>query len=297
MEHFVWDFDPEIFRVGSFGPRYYGLMFALGFLVSYRILEKMWKEEGRDLESLSSLLVHVMVGTILGARLGHCLFYDPAFYLSNPLEILKIWKGGLASHGGSLGVVFAVYLYSRKNPDQPYGWLCDRLATVLPFGSGCIRVGNFFNTEILGKPSDVPWAIVFKRHDLVPRHPAMLYEALTYFAVFIVVMFRYKMKGKDVRPGSQIGFILIIIFGSRFFLENYKENQVGFENAMYFNMGQLLSIPFVIAGILLFTGLYRKFMPSGYGYLLEEGGVPPTKPGAQTSKPKAEKKPKKTKRK
>ncbi len=265
MEHFVWNIDPEIFRIGSFGPRYYGLMFALGFLISYRIAEIIWVREGRSKESLSSLLVHMMVGTIVGARLGHCLFYDPVFFLTNPIEILKIWQGGLASHGGTIGVMIACWIYSRKQDDQPYGWIADRIATVIPLGSGFIRLGNFFNSEILGKPSDLPWAIVFERIDKVPRHPAMLYEALSYFVLFGLVMFRYfKMDGKNMRPGSQIGFMLVWIFTSRILIEFVKENQVAFEDQMLFNMGQLLSVPFVIVGLLLATGVYMRFMPSGY---------------------------------
>lgn len=293
MEHLVWDFDPEIFRIGSFGPRYYGLMFATGFLVSYRIMEKMWKEEGRDLETLSSLLVHVMLGTILGARLGHCLFYAPEHYLSNPIEILKIWEGGLASHGGTIGVVIAVWLYCKKNLDQPFGWLADRLATVIPFGSGCIRMGNFFNSEILGKPSDLPWAIIFKKYDMVPRHPAMLYEAMSYFVIFGFMVVRYFKSGKEVRPGSQIGLMFMTIFGARFFLEFVKENQVPFESGMTFNMGQLLSIPFVIIGFLLYSGIYMKFMPSGYGDLLDkktEGEAQGKKTNAKKQKAKKSKK-------
>lgn len=265
MEHFVWDIDPEIFKLGAFAPRYYGLMFATGFLLSYKIIEVIWRREGRDVESVSSLLVHMMVGTIIGARLGHCLFYDPAYFLANPLEILKIWNGGLASHGGTIGVMIAVWLYCRKNPSQPYGWLADRLATVIPLGSAFIRIGNFFNSEILGHPSDVPWAIVFKRIDNVPRHPAMLYEAGCYLLLFVIVCTRYfKFDGKNMRPGTQIGIVLTGIFTARIFLETVKENQVAFEDGMILNMGQILSIPFVIIGLLLWTGLYQKFMPTGY---------------------------------
>ena len=192
MEYFVWDLDPEIFRLGAFGPRYYGVMFAMGFLVGLNIMQWQYKREGKDENNLSSLLVHVMVGTILGARLGHCLFYQPEYYLSNPLKILAIWEGGLASHGGTIGVILASYLYSRKHKDENLLWIADRMAVPLAFAAGCIRVGNFFNSEIIGRQTDAPWAIVFSRVDNLPRHPAMLYEAAAYWSLFAVLFFLYQ---------------------------------------------------------------------------------------------------------
>ena len=273
MTHLTWDIDPEIFQLGDFGPRYYGLMFALAFLVSYQIMVGIYRREGRAEEDLSSLLFHFMLGTIIGARVGHCLFYEPAYYLKHPLEILFIWKGGLASHGGTIGVLIAVWLFCRKHPDQPLGWIADRVAAPIGFGTACIRIGNFFNSEIIGKPTELPWGIIFKRAQglsQIPRHPAMLYEALSYLLMFAFLTWRYRKAGDRLQPGSQIGILFIWIFGSRFFIEFFKENQVGFEEGMALNMGQLLSIPFVLLGIFLTTGWYRKFFPSGYGDLLEE---------------------------
>ncbi len=262
MHHFVWDFSPEIFRLGSFAPRYYGLMFAIGFMVSYSLMQRVFRDEGRNEEDLSSLLFHVMVGTIVGARLGHCLFYEPDYYLSHPLEILFVWRGGLASHGGTLGVILAVWLYKRKHPDQGYVWLADRISVGIAFTAGCIRVGNFFNSEILGKPSELPWAIIFAANgDNIPRHPAMLYEALTYFTLAGVLYYMfYHTEAAKVR-GRLIGLLFIWIFTARFFIEFVKENQVAFENSMTLNMGQLLSIPFVILGILAFSGKLVAWCP------------------------------------
>lgn len=262
MEHFVWNIDPEIFQLGAFAPRWYGLLFAAGFLVGYQLMQYVYRVEDKKEEDLSSLLLHVMLGTVIGARLGHCLFYEPEFYLRHPLEILFIWKGGLASHGGTVGVMFAVWLYCRKHPDQTYMWIADRIAAPIAFAAGCIRLGNFFNSEIIGKPSDVPWAIVFERIDNLPRHPAMLYEALSYFMLAFVLWMLYLRKKSDVRPGSLIGLMFIWIFTARFFIEFVKENQVEFESGMALNMGQLLSIPFVILGIVLATGAWRKFFPA-----------------------------------
>lgn len=276
MGHFIWNLDPEIFRLGNFAPRYYGLLFALGFLVSFQLMQRVYQFEKKDIESLSSLLFHMMVGTIVGARLGHTLFYEPEFYLSHPLEILFIWKGGLASHGGTIGVMLAVWLYCKKHLDQPYIWIADRLAPSIAFTAGCIRVGNFFNSEILGKASDVPWAIVFERVDQIPRHPAMLYEAASYFVLFGVLQWNYNRLKPNVRAGLQIGIMMIWIFTSRFLIEFIKENQVAFEDSMVLNMGQLLSIPFILFGIFMVSGAFKNFVPSSL--------IEPRKPSENTHK-------------
>lgn len=261
MEHFVWDTSPEIFRLGPFALRYYGLLFAGGFVFGYYLMRKIFLAEGKSEDDLSSLLFYLMIGTIIGARLGHCLFYEPGYYLRNPLEILKVWQGGLASHGGSIGVMLAAWLYTRKVGDQAYLWLADRLAIAVAFAAGCIRLGNFFNSEILGRPAEVPWAIVFARIDHVPRHPAMLYESLSYFVLFGILYAMYKFMGPGIAQGRILGTMMIWIFTSRILIEFFKEDQVPFEAGMALNMGQLLSIPFVALGFLLLSGFIGRQFP------------------------------------
>ena len=286
MEHFTWDINPEIISFGSYGPRYYGLLFAFGFLVGYYLMQQVFRKEGRDEEDLSSLLLHLMLGTIIGARLGHCLFYEPMYYLTNPLKILYVWQGGLASHGGTLGVIISVFLYTRKHPDQPVSWLGSRMMAAVCFTGACIRIGNFFNSEIIGKPSDLPWAVIFKHVDNVPRHPAMLYEAAAYLVLFLILHFRYMRYGKNLNSYMQLGIAFCGIFSARFLLEFVKENQASFENGMILNMGQLLSIPFILAGIALMTGHFEKWMTK-IGFMTQRtspNGHLQTNPGSKTKK-------------
>ncbi|NRA68430.1 MAG: prolipoprotein diacylglyceryl transferase [Pseudobacteriovorax sp.] len=262
MEHFVWNVDPEFVKWGFFTPRYYGLLFGLGFFVGYQIMRNIFRKEGHNEEELQSLLTYMVVGTIVGARLGHVLFYQPDYYLSNPLEILKMWKGGLASHGGTIGVLLACYLFRKKQPQHSYLWLADRLAITTAFVAGCIRTGNFFNSEILGKPWDGPWAIIFARVDNIARHPAMLYEAAAYFTLFVVLLLIYRKLKEKTPQGLLLGILLTWVFASRFVIEFFKENQVDFEAGMTLNMGQTLSIPFVVIGILFITGKIQIWVPS-----------------------------------
>jgi prolipoprotein diacylglyceryl transferase len=201
-----------------------------------------------------------MMGTIIGARLGHCLFYEPDYYLANPLRILEIWKGGLASHGGTIGILVALALYARKNTDQPLGWLMDRLTVSVALTAACIRLGNFFNSEIVGKPTELPWAIVFERLDQIPRHPAMLYESVSYFVLCGVCFYLYATRIDTLKRGFLTGLLLVWIFTSRFLLEFVKENQVAFESGLPLNMGQLLSLPFVALGILFLLGKQAPFI-------------------------------------
>jgi prolipoprotein diacylglyceryl transferase len=198
-----------------------------------------------------------MLGTVIGARLGHVLFYQLGDYLAHPWEIFMIWKGGLGSHGGFAGVLIALYLYLKKHRDMSFLELADRLAIPCLLAAALIRVGNFFNSEIIGTPSDLPWVVVFARVDDMPRHPAMLYEALAYLLVFSVSYFAYWKTTIIQFPGRVFGMALAICFLARFMIEFVKENQVPFEQSLPLNMGQLLSIPFIVAGIYLIYASWR----------------------------------------
>jgi phosphatidylglycerol---prolipoprotein diacylglyceryl transferase len=258
MRHWVWNIDPAIFRLGPFEVRWYGLFFALGFVIGFHIMAQVYRREQRDLNNLSELLLYLLLGTVIGARLGHVLLYQPDYYLSHPWEIPMIWQGGLASHGGFAGVMISLYLYLKKHRDMSFIELADRLAIACLLAAALIRFGNFFNSEILGTPSDLPWAIVFARVDNRPRHPAMLYEAIAYFLVFCMLYTAYWKTTIIHFPGRVLGAALSICFLARFMIEFVKENQVQFEKGMFLNIGQLLSIPFILAGLYLIYASRRK---------------------------------------
>ncbi len=256
----TWDINPEIFRIGSFAPRWYGVLFASGFLFGYLIFRKIFRNEGLKDELLDRLTIYVALGTIIGARLGHCLFYEPSYYLSNPLEILKIWHGGLASHGAAIGILLALWLFVRKEK-KPYMWVLDRIVIVAALGGALIRLGNLMNSEIYGTETTLPWGFVFLRNgETVPKHPTQIYEALAYFITFIILYRIYwNKKGKFI-SGLPFSLFLILVFVFRFFVEYVKEDQVAFEAGMTLNMGQWLSVPFILIGIvtLLFSLKRRK---------------------------------------
>ncbi len=253
-----WNVDPEIFRIGNFAVRWYGLLFASGFVFGYYILRKVFKNEGLGDATLDRLTVYVAVGTIIGARLGHCLFYEPAFYLANPIQILYVWKGGLASHGAAIGILLALWLFVRKEK-KPFIWAIDRVVIVVALAGALIRLGNLMNSEIYGVETNLPWGFVFLRNgENAPKHPTQIYESLAYLITFVILLRVYwKNKGKQ-RPGLLFGLFLILVFGFRFLVEYIKNDQETFEAGMKFNMGQLLSIPFIIAGIALLVWAYRK---------------------------------------
>lgn len=249
MNYFVWDVGPELVQFGPFALRWYGLFFALGFIVGNFLLLQIYRNENRREENLPSLFLYVFAGALIGARLGHVLFYQPDYYLPRPWEILMIWQGGLASHGGFAGVLIALYLYLRKYREMSFLELSDRLAIATAPAAALIRLGNFFNSEILGVPTDLPWAIIFLRVDTLPRHPAMLYEALAYIIVFAVAYSAYWKTEIIKTPGRMLGLVLTLAFAARFFIELVKENQVPFEQFLLLNMGQLLSLPFILIGL------------------------------------------------
>jgi phosphatidylglycerol---prolipoprotein diacylglyceryl transferase len=270
LNYITWDVDPEIFSIGSLSIRWYGLMFAMAFLSGYLVFTKALKIKRLDAEMLDQLLIYVAVGTIVGARLGHCLFYEPSYYLSNPVEILKIWKGGLASHGAAIGIVIALWLYIRKHK-LSFLWLMDRLVIVVPLAGAFIRTGNLFNSEIYGRATDVPWAFLFVRDRVidpvtgsllpnVPSHPTQIYEALSYLLIFAVLFIFYRKNKDEIRDGLIFGIFLILLFTARFLIEFIKNDQVTFEAGMFLNMGQWLSLPFIFIGAGLI--IYTKRKPS-----------------------------------
>ena len=247
-----WDVSPEIFNLGPVSVRWYGLLFALSFVFGYLILTRIFIKEGKPKEDVEQLSVYVIFGTVIGARLGHCLFYNPSYYLSNPIEILKVWEGGLASHGAALGILIALYLYSRKKKDQNYFWLLDRLVIVVALGGSLIRLGNLFNSEIYGIETQVPWAFIFPNGagaGMVPRHPTQIYESLAYLLIFITLFIIYNKRKNTFNNGFLFGLFLILVFTFRFFVEFVKAVQEPFEANLPLKMGQWLSIPFVIIGI------------------------------------------------
>ena len=256
LNYINWNVNPDIVHLGPLTIRYYGILFASSFFFGYIIMQKIFKQEGLTIELLDKLTVDMAVGTVLGARLGHCLFYQPEYYLSNPWEIIKIWHGGLASHGAAVGILIALYYFSKKNK-KPYLWILDRIVIVVALAGFFIRMGNLMNSEIYGIETTLPWGFIFVRDgQIVPKHPTQIYEALSYLMIFVLLYKIYNNKGKQVRQGLIFSLFLILLFTVRFFIEFIKEDQVGFEQGMSLNMGQWLSIPFVLIGFYL---LYRSF--------------------------------------
>ena len=264
-----WNPDPEIINVFGISIRYYGLLFVGGLVLSIYILGWIFKRENIPAENLEKLSIYGMIGILVGARLGHCLFYEPSYYLSHPLEMILpirfLQSGGieftgyqgLASHGGALGLIIALILYSRKTKHSMLDTI-DLIAVVAALGSGFIRLANLMNSEIIGMPTTLSWGFIFERVDNIPRHPAQLYEAISYFLIFTVMIILYKTKREKLRYGFFFGLVLVLVFVARFFIEFIKERQVGFEENMTLDMGQILSIPYIIVGIgFMIYGLRR----------------------------------------
>lgn len=244
-----WNVNPEIFRIGHFAIRYYGVLWALSFYLGYLIFNRFVKKEGLPEDFLDSLTVYTAIGTIVGARLGHCLFYQPADYLSHPIDILKIWQGGLASHGAAVGIITAIFLFSRKWKVS-WTYVMDRLVVTVALAGFLIRIGNLMNSEIYGVETSLPWGFVFERkREIFPKHPTQLYEAFMYLIIFVILYLVYNKSNFKPKQGVLFGLFLIGVFFSRFVIEFIKEPQVEFEKSMSLNMGQWLSIPLVLAGI------------------------------------------------
>lgn len=257
MEHLSWNADPILVSFAGLNIGWYGLLFASAIFLGSKIMEGIYRNEGKDIASLDTLFLLAVAGIIIGARLVHCLFYEPEYYLSNPAEILAVWKGGLASHGGGLGVLLVTIFYCNKYKVN-YLWLVDRLAIPTALFGFFVRVANFFNSEIVGNPTDVPWAIVFERLDTIPRHPAQLYEALAYLAIFVLLSLMYKKSYKSLATGCLMGVFLICTFVARFVIEFFKQRQAAYSADLALSTGQMLSIPFILVGCWLVFRAYRS---------------------------------------
>ncbi len=275
----LWDVDPWLIKFGdNFGIRWYGLLFACVFVFGYIIFNRFFKKDNLSTEILDQLTLYMAIGTVVGARLGHCLFYDAEYYLENPLEILMIWRGGLASHGGGIGILLALWLFVRRYKFS-FLWLIDRISVVAALAGTFIRLGNLMNSEIYGRPTSLPWGFRFVRDksrinfydpntgEFIGKHlachPTQLYEALSYFTIFLILFYVIRKFGANLKEGIIFSWFLIAVFGARFLIEYVKYEQSDFEinmiNQFHINMGQLLSLPFILMGIILF------FIISKYG--------------------------------
>ena len=286
----TWDVNPILLQIGPLAIRYYSLLFIAGFPLGYWLFWKFYQREGVNTDLLEPLLYALLLGTIVGARLGHCLFYEPEFYLKHPAEIIKVWHGGLASHGGAIGVLLAIFWYvgryGRKNGFDTM-WVLDRLAIAICFAGCFIRLGNLFNSEIFGGATTLPWGFRFVRSaqwvaeygpsvyppDGAACHPTQIYEALSYLILGLILLWVYFKRSDKVYKGWIFGVFLIVLFGMRFLIEFIKNDQVDFESGMLFNMGQLLSVPFIVAGIVILVLSYVKKRPTAMEPKKEEPKV------------------------
>ena len=264
-----WHMNPEIFSIGPVSLRWYSVLFVSGFVLGWFIFRGFFRREGVPETLLDPLLYTLLIGTIVGARLGHCLFYQPDYYLGSWqgfTEIFMPWKGGLASHGGTIALFIAMWWFAKhygRKYDFDFVWILDHLAIAVCFAATFIRLGNLCNSEIYGDVTNLPWGFIFElRGETEPKHPTQLYEALSYFllGVFQILMYKYRLP--KLHRGFFIGTFFIGCFGMRFLIEFIKEPQVGFEQDMILNMGQLLSIPFILLGIGFLIYAYVKKQPA-----------------------------------
>ena len=254
----TWDVSPEIFSLGLFTLRWYSLLMAVAFLICYSISIRMVKREGYPAKIQENGTIYFVAGLIIGARLGHCFFYEPAFYLQHPLAILQVWKGGLSSHGAVLGIMGGMYLYSLK-VKVPWFWFIDKLAVVFILAGFFVRLGNLMNSEAFGVRTDLPWGFIFvRRGEDFARHPAQLYESLAYLFLFLWLYFAHQRQWNQVRPGYFTGLSFLAVFSTRFFIEFVKEAPPVLDGFLSLNTGQLLSLPLVAAGAFLIMKRKRK---------------------------------------
>lgn len=269
-----------MFSIGSFSVRYYSMGFLIAFTLGYYIMVRMYRHEGVKSDYMESLVIYIFLATLVGARLGHCLFYEPGYFLTSEHWTEIVWPfhnghftgfQGLASHGAAIGILVALWLY-WKNYAMNIWWILDRLVIVVALGGAFIRLGNLFNSEIYGGVTDLPWGFVFERAQndpdmadtwMLPKHPTQLYESLSYFAIFGVSLWYYIRRKGHFRSGAIFGWWLVALFGVRFLIEFVKNDQVGFEAGMTLNMGQLLSIPFILGGLTIAWLSNKEKLPQG----------------------------------
>lgn len=261
-----WDVTPEIIE-GLRAPNYYSLLFVTGLVLGYFVIRKMFRKENIKDDVLDKLVMYVVIATIVGARLGHVFFYDWDYYKNHLNEIPQVWQGGLASHGGAIALLIALYIFSKKVVYKPMLWILDRIVAPIAIAAACIRLGNLMNSEIVGHVTDVPWAFEFVHYvnefgliDPSPRHPTQLYEAIVYLLLFGLLLYMFWKKEAWKTPGVLFGTFLVILFGARFVIEFWKEGQTAFDQTLTVNTGQWLSVPFVVAGIaiLIYVNQQKK---------------------------------------
>lgn len=277
LAYIIWDISPNVITIDLFGTslpvHWYSLLFASSFLVGQWLLSSIFRSDGVAVSKTESLLLYMVIATVIGARVGHYLFYEWELLIAQPLDwflsMISLPFYGLASHGANIAILLALYLYARKPDNPPFLWLADRVVIAVALGGALIRLGNLFNSEIYGKPTNLPWGFVFVRETdfnllpLVPRHPTQLYEAFFCLLLFALTFYLWKQKRHQLAEGTITGLFMVLLFSFRFMVEFLKTPQEDFENAMLLNMGQWLSIPAILIGILiLFYAQKQKFRPS-----------------------------------
>lgn len=273
LSYILWNPDGIMFRIGSYGVRWYSVCWLVGLLLGYMLMKRLYKEQRIPEEKFDPLFIYIFVSVLVGARLGHCLFYQPDYFLSSwdhfvemflPIHYMAdgSWKftgyEGLASHGGVIGMIIAIFIYSWRYKVNVWVVL-DNMGVCSCITATFIRLGNLMNSEIIGKVTDVPWAFIFEKVDQYPRHPGQLYEALSYALFFFIIYAIYRRNSNKVGTGFFVGLCLALVFTARFFIEFTKDIQVDFEAGMALDMGQLLSLPFIAIGIACMTnGKWKK---------------------------------------
>lgn len=255
----LWDVEPELVHLGPLSVRYYGLCWAVGILLGYWLLNVFAKREGIPTRVVDKMALYSVLGVIIGARLGHCYFYEPAYFLAHPLEVLKIWDGGLSSHGGIIGVLIGMWVLCHQEKVSML-WVMDHVAIPVALIATFIRLGNLFNSEIYGHATALPWGFIFVRNgETLPKHPTQIYEALSYFLGFAVMLLVYfRIPGVRQKRGLIFSALMVYMFAMRFLIEFIKEDQEAFEAGMVLNMGQWLSVPFFLVGVWLLARAIRR---------------------------------------